>query len=385
MSGILEALAPLNDQQQAPAAPDAPAAPIVNANEPPAPDAPTPPVPENNSQSQPTNTAPPAAPQTIDYNKYLHEMSGGVIKDVDGFKAVLPRLAEYDTLKSENERLAAEMAQAPKLADDEVRIFNELKASGASKEQIKQFHKINEYGTIGEMPDRDARIAKMVMVDGVKPSVAEMKVDREFKLKDEDISPEEREILDDDLRVAARADKQALEAFKSKVSAPANVPAEEVQLQQQAQLLAHQNKVKPYVKDVMTSIPNLGTFNLAYGKEGEANHIAVAYEVPIDEAIRTKLGQYVENYFIDALTPVTPENTLLALNYARAEYFREHSGELLQNAFEKGVSLTTEKLVNKYENRSGLKPDTDNPILPGKSDAAATAKFFSDKVNRVNQ
>jgi len=306
-------------------------------------------------------------------------MSGGLIKDVDGFKAVLPKLAEYDTLKSETERLSAEMAKAPKFADDEVRILNELKAAGATKEQIKSFHKINEYGSIAEMPDRDAIIANMV-INGTKQSTAELKVDRDFKLNNEDLDPIDREIADDEMRIAAKAAREGLQQFKAEASNVTQVPPEELQLQQQAALMAHQGKVKPYVKDVMASIPNLGTFAL----KGKDDAPGIDYELPIDDTIKGKLGQYVENYFIDGLTPVTPENTLLALNYARAEYFRENQHEILQQTWDKAVSMTEERMISKYENRSGLKPQQDNPIQQSQSDDAKTAKFFADKVNRVN-
>lgn len=342
--------------------------------------------PVDNSQSQTPNTPPPAvvdpaaAPApAIDYNKYLDEMSGGLIKDVDGFKAVLPKLSDYDTLKSEKERLAAEMAQAPKFADDEVRILNELKAAGATKEQIKSFHKINEYGSIAEMPDRDAIIAHMV-INGTKQSTAELKVDRDFKLKDENLEPIDRELADEDMRIAAKAAREGLQKFKAEASSVHTIPPEEIQLQQQAALIAHQGKVTPYVKDVMASIPNLGTFELK-GKDGVGD---ISYEIPKDEVSDREFSESLRAYYMDGLTPVTPETTLLALGYARAEYFRVHQPEILQAVYDKAVSLTEERMINKYENRSGLKPQKDNPIQPGQSDAAATAKFFSDKVNRVN-
>lgn len=317
--------------------------------------------------------------QQIDYNAYLDKMSGGLIKDEAGFKAVLPKLSEYESIKETNKELSAKMAAAPVFADDEVRILNELKAAGASKDQIKSFQKINEYGTISEMPDREARIARMVMIDGVKPSVAEIKVDREFKLGDESISDEEREILNDDLRVAANNDRKELEKFKAQVSNATQLPPEEVQLKQQADLLAHQAKVKPYVSEVMKAVPNLGAFDLSAGKDpGDV----VKYEIPIDDNIRQELGQYVENYYIDGLTEVTPENTRLAMNYARAEYFRTHAAEVLQSAFMHGVSVTTEKLVNKYENRSGLKQPGEKPLVGGENAAAETAQFMSNVANR---
>lgn len=351
----------------------------------PAPDAPTTGAPEAQSQTPntPTGDAAPAAPQTptIDYDKYFDAMSGGLIKTVDGFKAVLPKITEYDNLLSEKERLSAEMAKAPKFADDEVRILNDLKASGASKDQIKSFHKINEYGNISEMPDKDALIAKMVMIDGVKPSVAELKVDRDFKLNNGDLSEDEKEILTDDMRVAAVNAKKELEKFKAQASQVNSTTPEELQLQQTAALQVHQSKVVPYVKEVMASVPNLGVYYLS-GKEGDTD--AVTIEIPLDDATRAQLGQYVQNYLMDGLTDVTPETTREAMHYARAEYFRTNADRLFRDMYARGVSDTTEKLVNKYENRSGLREQGENPIIPNGS-GDETATWMANRVNRVGK
>lgn len=341
-----------------------------------------PPVAEE--QLQPTPDTPPtpaapAAPAPFDFAA-LDPMSGGLIKDEASFKAILPKLTEYDALKAKNDELSALMAKAPSFADDEVRILNELKAGGASKEQIKTFQKINEYGNLAELPDRDARIARMVMIDGVKPSVAEYKVDQQYSIGNEDLSEIDREVNDDNLRVDAIKDREALAKYKAEITQPNQVSPEELQLQHEAKKVAHQAQIKPYVKDVVTTIPNLGVFNLS-GKDGAE---AVNFELPFDESTRAQIQTGVENFFMDGLVPVTPENTRLALQYARAEYFREHAGEMLAAAYAKGVNLTTEALTNKYENRSGLRPQQDSPIVQGNA-AAETAAWMANKVNRVGQ
>lgn len=347
----------------------------------------TPPVnQEPPAQQQTPNTPPPAdakpvdAPPaaTPDYNTFLDKMSEGLIKDEDSFKAALPQIKEYGTLKKERDELAAKMAQAPVFADDEVRILNELKRSGASKEQIKTFQKINEYGSVSEMSDKDALIAKMVM-DGTKESTAEIKVERMFKLNEEDMDPTEREVLDDDMRVAAKEAKAGLEQLKAKASeVPVAVP-EETELQKQAKIQAHESAVKPYVRDVMSALPHLGVFSLAPAKDGAKE---VSYTMPIDDNIKAELGNYVQNYFMDGLVPVTPETTMEAMAYARAEYFRTNAEKVFQDVFHQGYSKATEVLTNKYENRSGLKPQKDNPVLQGTNDAAATANFAAKVANR---
>lgn len=323
-----------------------------------------------------SQTTPPAAP-AIDYNAILDEMSGGTIKDKDAFTAALGQLKEFGTLKETNDKLSAEMAKAPVFVDDEVRILNELKASGASKEQIRSFQKINEYGNLSEMSDKDAIIAAMVM-GGTKPSTAELKVDRDFKIGNEDLDPAEREIMDEDLRVAALNAREALNKFKADVSKINSTPLEEAQLQQQAQLIQHQATLKPYVKEVVGSIPNMGSFTLTGKLPGEE----LPVELKLSDDFKPKMEQYLENYFMDGMTKVTPENTREALNYARAEYIRENLPAILQQVKDETESKVTERLVAKYENRSGLKPNEENPIT-SEGSPNETALYMQNKVNRV--
>lgn len=345
-----------------------------------------PPAADNNQQSQqqpntPPAGAPPAAPQ-INYAEYLDRMSGGLIKDEDGFKSVLPQLQEYPTLKERLTELSSQLEKAPKFANDEVRIYNELVASGASKEQLESFQKINAVGELKDLTPYEARIARMVLVDGVKPSVAKLKLDREFKIGEEyaDIDPTEREILDEDLRVAANKDREELAKFKAQVSDTGKVAPEELALAQQAKITEHTAQVKPYVKSLVTDLPHLGTFTLV--EKDDAKGIdGIDYQVPITDAYRGELNQHIENFFLDGLTPITRENTITAMAYARAELFREHAGEIFKEFYDTMVPQVEQRIINKYENRSGLKPPVDNP-KPGANPAAEMAGFMQNVATR---
>lgn len=341
---------------------------------------------DQNSQSQqqpntPPHGTPPAAAE-VNYAEYLDRMSGGLIKDEDGFRMMIPQLQEYPTLKEKLTELSSQLEKAPKFANDEVRLYNELVAGGASKEQLESFQKINAVGELKDLTPYDARIARMVLVDGVKPSVAKLKVDREYKLEEgySDIDPTEREILDDDLRVAANGDREALARFKAQVSATGQQPPEEIALQQQAQLKEHADKVKPYVRSLVTDLPHLGAFTLV--EKDEAKGIdGIAYEVPITDAYKNELNGYVENFFLDGITPITRENTITALAYARAELFRNHAGEIFKEFYDTIVPRVEERITGKFENRSGLRPPLDNPN-PGANPAAEMAGFMTQVATR---
>jgi len=368
---------PAPESNNQPAGAPAPAITQPDGGTPPA--APTPAL---NTQSQPNTPAVPTGPSDADYNNFLDRMSGGLIKDENGFKSVLPQLTEYPTLKSQLTELTSKLEKAPKFANDEVRIYNDLVAGGASKEQLQSFQQINAVGDLKELTPTEARIARMVLVDGVKPSVAKMKVEREFKIGENysNVDPEEREILDEDLRVASNKDREELAKFKAQVSQTTQAAPEELALQQEARVQQHSAQIKPYVKDLVTGLPHLGNFSLidadaAKGIDG------LSYEVPINDAAKQEIGQYVENYFMDGLTPVTHENTYTALAYARAEYFRLHAGDIFKSVADFLIPKIQEDVESRYENRSGLKPTPENPN-PGQNPGAATAEMMNNIANR---
>lgn len=336
-------------------------------------------LPPNNQQPAAADAPPATTPPAPDFNSILDKMSDGMIKDENGFMAVLPQLKEYPNLKKANEELTAKLAAAPTFADDEARIFNDLKKSGATKEQLQQFQKINEVGDIKELTPVEARIAKMVLVDGIKPSVAKLKVEKEYKIGDENVDSDDREILDEDLRVAADKDREELTKFKAKVSNVEQVAPEELQLRQQAATTQHEQQIKPYVKDLVTGLPNLGTYAVTTAKDGVD---AISFEIPINDSAKAEIGKAVENFFMDGLTPVTKENTIMALSFARADYFQQHAGEIFASIGDKVESLVTERLSQKYERRTPLLPGQDNPINGGTSDAKAQADWMEKKVNK---
>lgn len=364
---------------------EAPAAPVVEAPAavitPDAPAAPPAEIPQSQAPNIPAAPdAAPAAPAApaFDPNKILDEMSGGLFKDKAAFEAALPKLKEYEGLKAKHDELAAAMALAPVFANDHVRIYNDLVKNGATKEQLQNFQKINEVGDINQLSPIDAKVAKMVLVDGIKESVAQKMVNREYKVGDEDLDADDREILDEQLRVSSQADKQALAQFKAAVSDVNTIKPEELQLQQTAQLQAHQAQVRPYAKDVADTITTMGKFTLGASDPAKA----VEIELPVAEDFKPKMAQYLENYYMDGLTPVTPENTRLAMDYGRAEYIRENLPAMLEKVYEILDNKITERMVAKYENRSGVKSPADNPIIPA-NEAAETANWMANRVNRV--
>lgn len=340
---------------------------------------------QGQQQQQPTNTdnatGAPAGGDNQDSNFFvtLDRMSGGRFKDETGFRSALDQLGEYPTLKQNFEELSARMAEVPKFANDEVRIYNELIQGGATREKVNTFLQLNQLGDLKELSDKDALIAYAVMVKDSKQTAASLRVERDYKLNDESLTPEERELLDDDMRVAGADARKELAKFKAEVSSTQQHTPEEVRLQNEARLLAHQSQVKPYARDVVAAIPHMGDFTMVAGKDGQE---AVKYQIPMDDTTRTTLAQHVENYFLDGTTPINEQTTREALSYAWAEHFRVNAQKILSDVYNDAVTKTTEKLVAKYENRSGVDGGQDRPLVGAGNDAKSMAQFMTGVANR---
>src|SRR6478736_1492489 len=98
----------------------------------------------NSSTEQPTeesteivqNTSTPEAPtqqitEQPDYGKIFDEISGGLFKDVDSFKAALPKFQAYDSLQSKALQLEEKSKENP-FANDFTKVLNEMVKSGKS-------------------------------------------------------------------------------------------------------------------------------------------------------------------------------------------------------------------------------------------------------------
>lgn len=322
--------------------------------------------------------------QSPDFYASLDQMSGGMFKDETGFRSGLERLKNYEELNRKHEELSAQMAKAPVFHDDSVRIYNEMLQGGKSREQINTFLKLSQLGDLKDLSDKDALIFKAVMLNDSKESAALLRLNRDFKLEDSSLEQTERDLLDDDMRLAANEARKELAQYKTTVSQP-EVQPEETRLREEARTQAHAANVRPYVKDVVASLPNMGEFTLVPAKEAKDNQPAVEavkMTIPIDDAARGQFQQHLENYFLDGTTPITDQNVREALHYARAEYLRTNAETLFAKVYSDAVAKTTEALVNKYENRSSGDLADQNRTNGGENGAQKMGNFMSGVANR---
>lgn len=343
-------------------APAAAAAPVVAA--PPATND-TPPAEAAVAAPAAAETAAPAAVTAPDYNAILNEISGGVVTNLDSFKAVLPQIQQFETIQQRNTELEAEIAKNP-FASDYVKKLNELIGSGAKPDQIEAFQSINRLGEVADMPSRDALINHKVLIEGYPRSIAEMKVDKEFDLASENLLPAEKEIMQADMDVAARGAKDALAKYKADISTIPVAQPEESALKQQALVQTHTTAVKAAIPQLVGQFVGIGAKTLTT-KVGD-DVIEASLDINYSDDFKAKIPAILEDYFMDGLTPITPENIEKAKQTIRAHYVLGHEDEIMGKwALEFGKKVK-EHVDAIYENRSGIKPPEDNPDKPVNSD-----------------
>ena len=333
----------------------------------------------NNQQSQSDAGANQQQQQNFDVNGFLDRMSEGLIKDEGTLKSVLPQLKEYPELKKQLEEMQKQVESAPKFYDDEVRLYNELKAAGATKEQLRNFQKINDVGNLADISDIEARVARMVIIDGVKESVAKLKVEREFKINDENVDATDRELLDDDLRVAAKKDREELAKYKAEVSSTGKPTPEELQLKQAAAETEHNARLEPYLNDFVSALPHMGSIPVREAKDGQDG---LSFDLPISDEARAEIKGYMQGYFLDGLTPITRENTIAAAQYAKAEYYRTHESEIFKAYTDFLIPKLTEEITARFERQTGIKMPNDNPAAGTQNASAKEMAQFAQGVAR---
>lgn len=299
-----------------------------------------------------------------DYNKWLEEKSGGLFKDEDSFKQSLPKISEYETLVQQKADLEKNQI---KYANGFVKELNELAQSGASKDQLKAFVKLNEAGELSELSPLDAKVAKLVLVDGYSEVVARKKVERDFPLDELEEGTDERQILEDELRVSSKGDLEALNKYKTQLTTVEN-PEKEAQEQQRLQQIAlseqHKLIVKQEAPKIASTINGLGNINLN-GKEGDD---AVTLDMPFAEDYKAKVQAMAENYFMDNNEPITQDGINNFQLYAKASYLAENFDRIAKSIYTHAESIVTERVVNKYENRSGLAPQVEPQVEVNKQE-----------------
>lgn len=250
-------------------------------------------------------------------------------------------------------------------ADSYVEKLNELKKSGASKDQIKAFNKLNEIGDIASLDIKDRVILKSQLSEGLTEKEATRLFNKDYKL---DISQypdlNEDEALEriEDEKIRLKRDSKGIDSFLSdyvkEVSTVRN-PEQEFQ--------SKWKEIEPKVNDIAPAIAESyeGIKMNLNGKKGD-EAIDFTFQVPDD--FRKEIPNIVREYHLSEFAqgrpvPMTQDGVQRTKDYVSTVLKAQYFDKFMLDAANHAESVTTERMANKYSN-SGKKPTGDKPPVP---------------------
>lgn len=314
------------------------------------------------------------APKEVNFNEWIAKESGGLFDSTDKFKASLDKFKDYDNKVAKVTEL-----EKNQLPDDAfVKTITSMRQNGASKDQITEFIKLNtEYDDFSTMTPEQAKVAKLVLIDGYSKDTAERKVAREFDVSELEEDSDEFRDIKEELRISSREDLKALDSYKAKITTIENTQ-EAKHLEQVALKSAHEANVKQSIPSLIDKFTGIGEIELkgTLGKE----ELTSTQNFDYDEDFKGQIPAMLELYFNQEIAPITEERIQEANNYIKATYLTNNWERLLNDAFKSGVALTHEKTENKFVNPKGLGEETTKETTNSAAKSAEW-KAFEEKVS----
>jgi hypothetical protein len=327
-------------------------------------------TPESPAEQPPAEIAtviPETQTPTIDHGKIFTEVLGEET-DVETVKSIYQKGKEYDTVLTQKAELE-EKLKSSEPVNEYVKTINDMIKSGKSMEEIDNFHKLSKVD-VATLSPIEAKV--MVMVKkGYNEEIARDIVKEEYPLEEYEEGTPERRRIEEKLRVSSEEDKKELAAWKKEVSHIDTTASEQAEQQRLEGIAREQDRIKlikgqaPAIAEKFTGLGE----RVLNGKEGDE---AIKLNFDYAPEYKAELPARIENFFKDANLEVNEDNIAQAERYVRADYLEKNIDTIMQDVFKHAVSLTEERMVQKYENRSGLPPDAtvipqDN-IIQQKSD-----------------
>lgn len=312
--------------------------------------------------------------QQIDHVQILSELIGEQT-DVETLKSTYQKGKEYDTVLTQKAELEEKLKIDP-FANEYVKTVNEMIKAGKSMSEIDNFHKLSKVD-VATLSPIDAKVMVMVK-EGYNEDIARDIVNAEYPLEDHEEGTPERRILEEKLRVSSEKDREQLSAWKKEVSHIDTSASEEAERQRLEGIAREQDRIKaikgqaPIIAEKFTGLGE----RILNGKEGDE---AVKLKFDFSPEYKSELPSRLENFFVEANLELNEDNIAQAEKYVRADYLEKNIDTIIQDVFKHAVSLTEERMVQKYENRSGLPADT--TVLPTDNTQQQYANFVTKVAN----
>lgn len=312
---------------------------------------------QETQQGQPAEpaqeTQPPAQTQEFNWDSF-RERSNGLITDEASFLSAVEKAAKYDEVSKAKDELEKGQFKA---ANPYIDTLNRITLEGASKDQVKAFMRLNEYGNLDELSTKDLLVAHKVLIGNYSEDVAKYKVDQEYDLSGFEEGDIEKKVLEDDMRVAASKAKQDLASYRTELTT-VNNPEKEAAEQQRLEEIAKKSQYEQLVKAEAPRLAAAVDTKIVLPATKDAGELEVNFSDDFKASIPGIVTEFLNATGLDPRDPNTQEQVR---GYAEVRYIAENRDRFLADIRNRVESDLTERLANKNQTKQGLPPEQQNP------------------------
>lgn len=287
----------------------------------------------------------------LDWN-FLAEKTQGLIKGEDSIPELLSKVSEIESLSTKVKELETNQF---KPANDFVDKFNKLISEGATVEQQVAFFEINRLGDLNSMSPREILVTREMLIGGASRDVAEFAIDSKYdtSLMTDD-SIEYKALMYSQSKEANEALKE-LNTYKADLSTIKNESKEENEKARLEEI--HKENVRTSI--IKQEVPKLAkSFNSKINFSIDDKN---SFEHSYDEKFKVNVESHIQDFFDKTKLPITNESLNQLSDYLEVKYISENRDLIIKDIYNKLESKIREEFASKYENRSGLPEEKNNP------------------------
>lgn len=249
-------------------------------------------------------------------------------------------------INEELEALRAKASMNP-FASPYVEKLNGLYAANASQDQINAFMKISTLGDVKKLDDLEVRKLALQLRDGYTEREAEILINTNYKLNEDDYLEEEVILSKANLRKDVQADREFIESHVEELSQTAQEKSQKAEQAKIAQYTTKIDQIIPLVLEQSKVIPKvpLGT------KEGDFE-----FDFPISEALLKEAPAMLRDFAIQNKIPLNAEGVEELKEHLHTIAIATNYKEYLKTAFNEGAK-SKEKEMLAYYNFPGQLPN----------------------------
>lgn len=312
---------------------------------------------------EPTPNTPPAAIPSTNIYENLTEISGGLVKSEDDFKSIIEKANKATDLENQHRTLSEqfEASKAVKpFANDYLETLNDLYKSGADKNKIELFQRINSLGDITALSSEEKLKWQLREKHGLNSEDADLMLRNNYKTDETLYSEDEVRTAKIQMKMDADGAETYLKTLQKsfEVQAPTPAAPQETPEQIAQREQSFVNAITPVVKTIEDELPSyFSNINVNGLKDDNAKTLSLPIPAEIQAGIAQKVKQFAIDIQVDTSNPEMVQGLKdYARNLAKIEMFDAWAIDI--------ASKTDQALRAEFNNPDTINRGNPNPAAP---------------------